>query len=148
MASQKSRLMSRRIPNSCIKIVPTERYWHLLYTVVYGIRERRGFIALIGEVGTGKINLLNAVLDRREDNIKIGNVFNTDLTFKQILLVALMDLNLATSARCLSKADAILRLNNFAKVKKAGDIFNLDFVPLRFKVPRIRLSQIQSREWL
>lgn len=103
------------------EVTPDPKYLYLstahreiLASLLYGIQERRGFISVIGEVGTGKTTLLNAVLDRLDPTTKTAFIFNTDLTFKQMLLMALMDLGIIKSTRNCTKAEAIHRLNEYA----------------------------------
>ncbi len=86
----------------------------ILASLIYGIQERRGFITVIGEVGTGKTTLLNAVQDRLPPAVKTAYIFNTDMTFKQMLILALMDLGIIKSPRNLTKAEALHLLNEFA----------------------------------
>jgi general secretion pathway protein A len=96
----------------------------VLASLLYGIKERRGFITIIGEVGTGKTTLLNAVLDRLPPTTKTAYIFNTDLTFKQLLLLALMDLGIIKSPRNCTKAEALHRLNEFAvsRLAQGGNV--------------------------
>ena len=91
-----------------------------LASLTYGIRERRGFITIVGEVGTGKTTLLNAVLDRLDEKTKVAYIFNTDVTFDQMLTMALVDLGLARSDETPSKVEAVHRLNDFAIRQLAG----------------------------
>ena len=86
----------------------------MLAALTYGIHERRGFITMVGEVGTGKTLLLNTVLDRLDKNTKVAYIFNTDLTFRQMLVTALVDLGLPKSVNKFSKDRALQRLNDFA----------------------------------
>ena len=72
-------------------VTPDPRFLYLtsdhretLASLIYGIQERRGFITIVGEVGTGKTTLLNAVLDRLDEKTKIAFIFNTDMPFQQI----------------------------------------------------------------
>ena len=83
-------------------------------SLVYGIRERRGFISVVGEVGTGKTTLLNAVLDRVKEDTKVAYIFNTDVTFDQMIITILEELNLARPNENISKVEALSRLNDFA----------------------------------
>ena len=48
----------------------------VLSALVYGIQERRGFITMIGEVGTGKTTLLNAAIGRLGDQSHTAYIFN------------------------------------------------------------------------
>jgi general secretion pathway protein A len=92
----------------------------ILASLTYGIRERRGFITMVGEVGTGKTTLLNAVLDRLDEKTKVAYIFNTDVTFDQMLAMALVDLGIANSNETPSKVEAVIRLGEFAIKQLAG----------------------------
>jgi general secretion pathway protein A len=102
-------------------VTPDPRFLYLssghrevLASLVYGIRERRGFITIIGEVGTGKTTLLRALLDRLDEDTKVGFIFNTDVTFEEMLHMAVVDLGLSDPEESLTKIQAISRLNEFA----------------------------------
>jgi type II secretory pathway predicted ATPase ExeA len=56
-----------------------------------GLLERRGMVALIGEVGTGKTTLLYSLLAGLDTEIKTAYVSNTRLSFDGILRGALRD---------------------------------------------------------
>ncbi len=90
------------------------QYRELLASLIYGIRERRGLVALVGEVGMGKTTLLNAVLDRLDQKTKVAFISNTDLTFEQLLSMVVLELGIAESGEEISKVDALNRLNDFA----------------------------------
>ena len=92
----------------------TEGHRETLASLIYGIRERRGFITVIGEVGTGKTTLLNAALDRMDEKTRVAFIFNTDVTFDQMLLMALYEWGLTKPKEKLSKVNAVQRLNHFA----------------------------------
>ena len=63
-----------------------EALTHLLY----GIHERRGFIEITGEVGTGKTVLCRALLERLDKNVATALIFHSYLT-KMELLQAITD---------------------------------------------------------
>ena len=83
-------------------------------SLLYGIRERRGFIAVVGEAGTGKTTLLRSVLDSLKEGVKVAYVFNTDLSFEEMLRMVLVDLDLAREEEAVNKVDALQRLNDLA----------------------------------
>ena len=85
-----------------------------LATLTYGIRERRGFIAIVGEVGTGKSTLLKTILGQLDEKTHTAFIFNTSVTFDEMLAMALLDLGLAQPEDRLSKVEMIHRLNDFA----------------------------------
>jgi type II secretory pathway predicted ATPase ExeA len=102
----------------------TDAYQEILSALVYGIHERRGFITIVGEVGTGKTLMINALLDRLENSTKVAFIFNSDLTFRQMLIMALYELGLAEAKENLSKVQAIQRLNEFAiqQLERDGNV--------------------------
>jgi general secretion pathway protein A len=68
--------------------------------------------------------MINALLDRLEHNTKVAFIFNSDLTFQQMLIMALCDLGLANPDEKLSKVEAIQRLNDYAiaQLEKGGNV--------------------------
>ena len=63
--------------------------------IVYGVEQRKGFVALTGEVGTGKTTVLRAYLKRIEKSaIRPIYLFNPDLTFEQLLAMVLKSMGI------------------------------------------------------
>jgi general secretion pathway protein A len=58
-----------------------EALGHLLY----GIEERKGFISVTGEVGTGKTLLCRALLDRLGSDVRTALIFNSFLSEMELL---------------------------------------------------------------
>ena len=102
----------------------TPDHQEILASIVYGVRERRGFITIIGEVGTGKTTLLNAAIDRMDKKTQVAFIFNTDVTFDEMLNMALYEWRLTDGKEKLSKFDAIRHLNRFAieQSSKGGNV--------------------------
>ena len=96
----------------------------VLASLVYGIRQRRGFLSIVGEPGTGKTTLLRSVMNQVNENTEIAFIFNTDVTFEQLLNLALVELDLTPESKPLAKVEAINRLNEFAiqQLTKARNI--------------------------
>src|SRR3954447_23058561 len=65
----------------------------------YGIEAKRGFIAITGEVGTGKTMLLRKLMRELHNIIDFVFVVNTHLTFNELLRVILDDLCLPTEGK-------------------------------------------------
>lgn len=57
------------------------------------LHEHCGFMVLIGETGTGKTTLLNAILARRLANLHLAYVTNPRLTFEELMQVVLPQLD-------------------------------------------------------
>ncbi len=77
----------------------------------YGIEQRKGFLALTGEVGTGKTLLIRTLLGQLPQEVETAIVMNARLTFKQLLYLALLDFNVQPPGR--SKVDLLLALQQF-----------------------------------
>lgn len=89
----------------------TEKHCEALANLVYGIRERKGFIVLSGEVGTGKTTLVHALLDTLDrTGILSAFIFNPILSSSEFFEYLLADLNLRYDAR--SKSQALIKLNS------------------------------------
>jgi general secretion pathway protein A len=89
----------------------TEKHCEGLANLVYGIRERKGFLVLSGEVGTGKTTLINALLDTFErTGVLSAFIFNPILTTNEFFEYLLADFNLKCDAR--SKAQTLIAINS------------------------------------
>jgi type II secretory pathway predicted ATPase ExeA len=65
----------------------------------YAAEAKKGFIAVTGEVGTGKTTLLRKLMGDLEKSTRSAFIFNTNLTFEELLRVILYDLGLPTPSR-------------------------------------------------
>jgi general secretion pathway protein A len=77
----------------------------------YGVQERKGFIVLTGQVGTGKTTLLHALRHRLSGQTAISVVTHSTLPFDGILEYVLEDLGIAKGAE--SQAQRLIALNTF-----------------------------------
>ncbi len=67
-----------------------EAFNHLLF----GIRERKGFVQLTGEVGAGKTTLCRALLDQLGDNFSTAVILNPALDADQLIKAVAMEFGL------------------------------------------------------
>ncbi len=74
-------------------------YLEAYANLCYGIEGKKGFIALTGEVGTGKTLLLRKLMRNFAKTIDFVFIFNTNLTFKELLRAILHDLGLPTQGK-------------------------------------------------
>ena len=65
-----------------------------LASMIHGIRNRKGFISLTGEVGTGKTTLIYSLLKHLDEKVKTVLIFHTTITFIDLLKTILRELNL------------------------------------------------------
>lgn len=57
-----------------------------LASIIYGVKQRKGFIAVVGEVGVGKTTILRSFLKTVDkEHVKVIYVFNADVSFKALL---------------------------------------------------------------
>src|SRR5262245_57812940 len=86
-------------------------YREAFVTLRYGIDAKKGFIVITGEVGTGKTTLLRKLLQALEDTVHSVFVFNTWLTFSELLELTLHDLGLSPNGQ--SKLAMFQQLNDY-----------------------------------
>jgi len=89
------------LKESPFNVTPNPEYIYLgenhkeaLAQLLYGVREKKGFIVITGEVGTGKTTLIHYLLDKMDGNshTKTAFLFNPKLTVDDFLQYILKDL--------------------------------------------------------
>jgi general secretion pathway protein A len=82
-----------------------------LATLVYGVRSRKGFVLLTGEVGTGKTTLLHALLAQLDTSTASAFIFNPRLETLDFFRMLFDDYGIDEG--CRTKAEYLLALNRF-----------------------------------
>lgn len=98
---------------------PDPRYLYLTKEIeeamaglVYGIQSRKGFVTLIGEVGTGKTTLVNRLLAwLHEQEIRTAFIFNSRVNSHQLLEFILAEFEIPCDSR--SKTQQLMKLNQW-----------------------------------
>jgi general secretion pathway protein A len=81
-----------------------------LANLIYGVRSRKGFIVLTGEVGTGKTTMLECLRDYLESQrIEFAFIFNSRLTPDQFFEMMAFDFDLQCNRK--SKPEILFALN-------------------------------------
>ena len=82
----------------------------------YGIEAKKGFIAITGEVGTGKTTLLRKLMHSLQSSIHSVFIFNTAVSFNGLLRLILSDLGLPAEGkdRLAMIEDAVFRWSDQA----------------------------------
>ena len=107
-------------------LTPDPRFLYLathhleaLNHLLYGIRQRKGFICLTGEIGAGKTTLCRALLSKLPSNCRTALIFNPMLTETQLLKAALSEFGISTKR--LDKLRYLNLLNQYLiRVNSAG----------------------------
>ncbi|MBI2370641.1 MAG: AAA family ATPase [Deltaproteobacteria bacterium] len=89
----------------------SENHRGALEHLIYGIRQREGFIAITGDVGTGKTTLCRALLEKLDPKTKSALVLNPLLSEEELLRAILQDFGVPSRAQ--SKKGLIDDLNGF-----------------------------------
>jgi general secretion pathway protein A len=87
------------------------RHREALAQLIYGVRERKGFIVLTGEIGTGKTTLLRSLLERLDRQTHVAYVHNSALEIEGLLEYVLQDWGVKSAAA--SHAQRLFELNEF-----------------------------------
>ncbi|MBV9762952.1 MAG: AAA family ATPase [Acidobacteriaceae bacterium] len=81
-----------------------------LANLIYGVRSRKGFIVLTGEVGTGKTTMLECLRDYLDSQrVEFAFIFNSRLTPEQFFEMMAFDFDLQCNRK--SKTDVLFALN-------------------------------------
>jgi len=86
-------------------------YLEAFAALSYGIEAKKGFIVITGEVGTGKTTLLRRLLRNLADTVHSVFVFNSCLSFPELLQLTLQDLGLTSKDQ--SKVAMLVELNDY-----------------------------------
>lgn len=73
----------------------SERHTEALAHLIYGIKDRGGFIQLTGEVGTGKTTLIRSLLQRLPENADVALILNPQLSATEFLAAILEELGVS-----------------------------------------------------
>jgi general secretion pathway protein A len=88
---------------------PTHR--EALDHLTYGIGQRKGFLAITGEIGSGKTTLCRALINRLDSTTKVALILNSVLPETQLLEAIVEDFGVVCEKR--TKGALIKKLNKF-----------------------------------
>ena len=104
-------------------ITPDPKYLYLGKThkeafahLIYGIRERGGFIVVTGEIGTGKTTLCRALLNHLDADTMVAFIFNPTLSARELLQCINEDFGIDSKGN--TQKELIDELNRFLLEKR------------------------------
>jgi general secretion pathway protein A len=90
-----------------------------LAQLVYGVQEQKGFILMVGEVGTGKTTLLRTLVQRLNGQAECAFIVNSTLPFDELLEYTLADFGVEDPGG--TRAQRLMALNHFLiRQRRAG----------------------------
>ena len=88
-----------------------QRHKEAMAHLMYGIRERVGFIEITGEVGTGKTTICRALLNQLDEKTKTAFIFNSNMSELQLMQTIIEDFGIKTVQK--NKGGLFSELNRF-----------------------------------
>jgi general secretion pathway protein A len=90
----------------------SDRHREAFNHILFGIRERKGFIQLTGEVGAGKTTVCRAILEHLGPTVRTALILNPCLTSTQLLRAILIEYGLKPPSRA-DRVTCLGLLNQF-----------------------------------
>jgi general secretion pathway protein A len=87
------------------------RHREALAQLLYGVRERKGFMVMSGEIGTGKTTLLRTLLAKLDRDTHVAYIHNSTLEIDGLLEYMLQDWGLKSTGT--TQAQRLFELNEF-----------------------------------
>jgi general secretion pathway protein A len=102
-------------------LFPSPQHREAMSFLYYGIMGRKGFLAITGEVGTGKTTLCRALLSQLSDRVKTAFILNSNLTEFQLIHAVIEDFGIPISGN--SRMNLMRALNSFliAQVREGNN---------------------------
>lgn len=130
------------------RLTPDPHYLYLsthhreaLGHLLFGIREGTGFIAVTGDIGTGKTTLLRALLRDLEANTIVGYIFNPALSDLELLQTVNSEFSIPASSS--SKKELVDELNRFLVAQKLAGKRVVIIVDEAQNLPPATLEQLR-----
>jgi len=105
-------------------LFPTTSHNEALASLYYGVRRRKGFVVMTGEVGTGKTLLVRCLLQLlKGTNVSYAYVFNSRLSSAEFLQYVAGDFGLPFSGK--TKSELLLELGSFLVARHQKELTTL-----------------------
>lgn len=93
-------------------------------SLLYGIKEKKGFIVITGEIGTGKTTLCRQLLNTLDPNTKTAVILNPSLSKSELLHAIIEDLGIESHGKNPSQKTLLDQLNVFLidQARRGGNV--------------------------
>lgn len=91
----------------------SEQHRDALNCLIYGIRERKGFVLITGDIGLGKTTICRRLLASLDDSVETALIFNTAISDVDLLETILDEYGIAAANESRNKKYYIDALNDF-----------------------------------
>ncbi len=89
----------------------SDKHREALNHLIFGIQQRKGFIQITGEVGSGKTTICRVLLEKLDSTYKTALILNPCMTEQQLLKTILTELNIESPKQ--NRVAYLNVLNNF-----------------------------------
>jgi len=117
----------------------SQRHKEAFAHLTYGINERKGFLEITGEIGTGKTTLCRALVNSLERSIKTAFIMHSNLPELQLLSAIIEDFGL--QPRYKSKLSMLSQLNDFLMEQLS---LNCNVVLIIDEAQNLKLSTLEQ----
>jgi len=91
----------------------SEQHRDALNYLIYGIKEKKGFVLISGDIGTGKTTLCRKLLNLLDESVETALIFNTAMSEVELLASVVKEFGVAISRETGTKKDYVDALNEF-----------------------------------
>jgi general secretion pathway protein A len=91
----------------------SEQHRNALNCLIYGIKEKKGFVLISGGIGLGKTTICRSLLGSLDDSVETALIFNTAISDLDLLETVLGEYGIAIKSESRTKKNYIDALNDF-----------------------------------
>ena len=98
---------------------PSARHFEALNGLWYAIEERKGFVAIMGDIGAGKTTICRTLMRKLDKTTKVALITNTHLTPRELIASILEEFEVEAKG---SKQKLLSALNHYLIQQLAADV--------------------------
>jgi general secretion pathway protein A len=91
----------------------SEQHRDALNYLIYGIKEKKGFVLISGGIGTGKTTICRSLINSLDDSVETALIFNTTISDLDLLETILGEYGITIKGELKTKKNYIDALNDF-----------------------------------